>query len=100
MPVDALPQPWSDPLPGRVRLRREFRDALGRPLTGSVTLTGSAGAVLGGVTVPPVAVAAPVDGGVLEVDLLPDAYRLEGVLRTREGARVTVRDEITLEASQ
>jgi hypothetical protein len=99
MPVDALPQPHPVAVPGTVTYRHEYRDALGRPLRGTVTLTGRTGADLDGLTVPPAPVPGELVGGVLEVDLPPDTYRLEGVLRTAEGARVTVRDEITLETA-
>lgn len=99
MPVDALPQPWPDPLPGRIRFRREFRDALGRPLTGKVTLTGRNGTSHGDVTIPPAPVEVQLVGGILDVALPPDVYRLSGRLSTKEGARVDVRDELTVEAS-
>jgi len=102
MPADALPQPRAlsarAALPGTVTLRHEYLDALGRPLTGTVTLIGKAGARLDGITVPPAPVTAELAGGVLEVALLPDVYHLEGSLRTKEGARVSVRDEITLQS--
>jgi hypothetical protein len=99
MPVDALPQPHPVAVPGTVTYRHEYRDALGRPLRGTVTLTGRTGIVLDGLTVLPAPVPGGLVGGVLEVDLPPDTYRLEGVLRTAEGVRVTVRDEITLETA-
>jgi hypothetical protein len=94
MPDPALPIPRATPLPGTVPLRREYRDPLGRPMTGSVVLTGRSTAG-GGYAPAPVTVAVP--AGVLEVDLPPDTYEAAATLRTVDGVRVSVRDTITLE---
>lgn len=99
MPDDALPRPRPTVLPGQARVRHEFRDVLGRPLTGAVTLTPRAGARHDGLTVPPAPVTVEVAGGVLQAVLAPGTYRVEGTLRTADGARVNVRDEITLDGA-
>jgi len=99
MPDPALPQPWPEALPGRVAYRRVYRDALGRPMTGTATLTGKRGGRVGAIVVPPVTVTVQIVGGLLHVDLLPDHYTLTAALRTADGAKVTDRDEFTVEAS-
>jgi len=97
MPDAALPQPRTTPLPNVATLRREYRDALGRPLVGTVALTGKTGVKTGQLTVPPVSVTAKLVDGVLAVDLPPDTYTITSHrLHTAEGASVTVRDEVTV----
>lgn len=82
------PRPYPGDVGGdRVRFRREFRDALGRPVTGVVTLLGDGPRV-----------DAPVDGGVLDVALIPGTYRLHATLRTTDGVRYPVRDEVIVTA--
>jgi len=98
MPADALPQPYPQPLPGTARVRREYRDPLGRPLTGSVTLTGRSSTQAGELTIPAVAVNVAISGGVLDVSLPAGVYDLAASLRTVDGARTTVTDEITVGA--
>lgn len=89
MPVDALPQPWDDGSPGMVPLRRTYRDSLGRPMIGQVTITGREGLTVASVVVDLV-------DGVLDVGLLPGSYTLQAALRTSEGGRVDDNDEVTL----
>ncbi len=92
------PQPYPGDLiatvPGAVRHRRQYRDPLGRPMTGSVTLTGRATTGDGYVPAP---VTVAVLDGVLEVELPPDTYDAVATLRTVDGARLTVRDAIAFD---
>lgn len=94
------PQPYPGDvlgaLPGTVRWRKEYRDALGRPLAGTVTLTGKTRADHGELTVLPAPVPQSLVDGVLEVDLPPDTYLFTAQLRTAEGARVTDEGAFTL----
>lgn len=96
MPADALPIPQPVRLPGSVHYRREYRDILGRPLSGSATITGTARTDTGGAVTVPAAVTVELVGGVLEVDLPPDAYTIAAALRTVDGVRATDTDEVTL----
>ena len=94
MPDDALPQPWPTPLTETARLRRDYRDALGRPMRGTLTISGVRRTDHGDT----VTVAAPVNvalsEGLLEVDLPPGDYTITGALHTIDGARV--REDSTL----
>ena len=97
MPAPALPEAWPTPLPGTVTLRREYRDPLGRPMRGKVTLTGSERHDGDGLTVLPVAVTVDLNGGVLEVALPPDTYTLTAALRTTDGERVSDSSTVVLQ---
>jgi hypothetical protein len=88
MPADALPVPWAEPVPGAVTYRREYRDLLGRPLRGTVTITATTRADVDGHAVVAAPVSVELAGGVLAVSLLPGAYTLAADLRTAEGVRV------------
>lgn len=88
-PGDAL-------LPGMVQLRRVYRDPLGRPLSGQVTLLGATRHTHGGAVVPPTPVTVTLVSGVLNVQLPPDTYQLSAQLRTVDGERATDRDTVTL----
>ena len=96
MPTPALPIPWPEPIPGSVTYRRIYQDTLGRPLRGKVTITGAARTQAGDVVVPPAPVVVDVVDGTLTVDLPPDTYRITAELRTKEGAKVTDTDTITV----
>lgn len=87
MPVDALPVPPARPVDGAVQLRREYRDALGRPMTGSVRISGAERAQLGERVVMPAPVTADVPAGVLDVALPPGRYTLAASLATVDGHR-------------
>lgn len=89
MPVDALPEPWAVPLDGSVRLRREYRDVLGRPMRGTATITGTVKLEVGDRVVIPVSVDVELIAGVLEVDLPPDTYLVTAALWTADGARAS-----------
>jgi len=95
MPSNALPVSNS-PLPGTVRLRREYRDVIGRPMTGTVTLLGSSSHDIAGVKVLVAPAVVQLSGGVLEVNLPPDRYELTAQLKTVEGARLTEKETVTL----
>jgi hypothetical protein len=99
MPADALPIPTtasSAGLPGAVTHRREYRDPLGRPMTGTATITGGTRTADGHTIVVPVAVPRPVVGGVLEVELPPGEYRIVAALRTVDGKRISDTHKVTL----
>jgi hypothetical protein len=96
MPADALPQPWVVPLEGSVRLRREYRDVLGRPLRGTATITGTVEREAGGRVVIPASVEAELVDGVLEVYLPPDTYLVTADLRTANGARASYSTTVDL----
>lgn len=98
MPVDALPVPWPEQPDGGLRLHRVYRDVLGRPLSGVVTITGTARTELDGTVTVPVPVNATLTDGVLDEYLPADTYRLEANLRSVDGARVTDTATITLES--
>lgn len=95
MPANALPIPNS-PLPGTVRFRRVYRDALGRPLTGSVTLLGSRRHDIADVTVLVAPAVVHLSDGVVEVNLPPDVYELSAQLKTVEGARLAEKETLDL----
>lgn len=98
----AQPQPYPGDLlaalPGTVPYRRTYADVLGRPMTGSVTITGQARTDTGGTVVVPAPVAVALVDGVLDVALPPDTYRVEAALRTVDGARIADNDTVTLTA--
>lgn len=85
MPAEALPYEPAKPTPvnGAVPYSHEYRDAIGRPLSGTATVlpggNGAAGAPF------PV----PVVGGQLAIALPPGTYTITAALRTPEGAPVT-----------
>jgi hypothetical protein len=96
MPDDALPQPWPTPteLDGAHCLRRTYRDALGRPMTGTVRITGQTRHEDGNTVIPPAPVEAEVVAGRLDVHLPPDTYELVASLVTADGK--TIRDTATV----
>jgi hypothetical protein len=100
MPAPALPQPWHSHLPGSVAFRRVYRDALGRPMTGTVTLTGQNHTEMGGAVIPPAPVAVEIVNGVVEVNLPPDTYTLTAALRTADGSRVSDSATVVVGTSQ
>ena len=81
---------------GAARLHRVYRDPLGRPLSGEVTITGATRTAAGGHVVVPAPVTVKISDGVLEVNLPPDTYQLQAPLRTADGARVQDADTVTL----
>ena len=96
MPVDALPIPPAASVPGAVPYRHEYRDALGRPLVGSVTLTPETRTAVPGVTIPTAPFTVPVVAGVLAVNLPPGIYQLRADLRTVDGAPVVDTDRVSI----
>lgn len=95
MPTDALPQPWPMPV-GAATFRRVYRDALGRPMRGRITLTGTQRTDYGDTSILPAPVTVELVDGVAAADLPPDTYTWTADLRTAEGARVTDSGQITL----
>ncbi len=98
MPDDALPQPWTTPMPGAVRYRRMYRDALGRPMSGTVTFTGTTGHDTGDVAVPAAPVTVTLVDGAVDVHLPADTYSFAAALRTADGARTADQGTVVLEA--
>ena len=96
MPAPALPQPAAQPLPGTVALRRIYRDALGRPMTGRVRISGVERAKTGETVVMPAPVNADVTAGVLEVWLPAGRYTLTATLTTVDGTRADDAETVTL----
>lgn len=96
MPDPALPEPRQRSVPGAVPFTRTWVDALGQPLSGTVTLTGKTRVDLGGVSVLPAPVSVQLAGGVLDVRLPPGTYRFEADLRTTAGVKVTDAGTITV----
>lgn len=97
MPADALPIPrHSALLPGTVNYRRMYLDPLGRAMSGSAVLTPQGRADSSGVVVVAAPVPAEITGGVLDVNLPPNTYRVEATLYTVEKVRVYDADIITL----
>jgi hypothetical protein len=99
MPADALPIPPTVPVPGAVSYRHEYRDALGRPLVGSVTLTPETRTAARGVTIPAAPLVVPVVAGVLAADLPPGIYQVRADLRTVDGTPVVDTDRIAVRPS-
>lgn len=100
MAAEALPiePPPTPTLHGTgVALRREYRDILGRPLIGSVTVTGQVKTEAGELFVLPAAIAVELVDGVLDINLPPDTYHLTAALRTHDGARIDDSATVTVE---
>lgn len=93
MPQEALPV-MPAPISQRATLRREYFDPLMRPMSGKVTITGSAATREGSANVVPVAVTLPLVNGVLEAFLPPDTYTLEADLWTADD--VNAKDTTTV----
>lgn len=98
MPADALPQPWPEQSRTGSNYRREYRDVLGRPMSGSVTITGTARNDDGGTVTVPSPVVVELDAGVLDVHLPADTYTVVAQLATVDKSRVTDNDTVTIGA--
>ena len=96
MPTPALPRQEPTPLANGVRLYREYRDMLGRPMDGKAVITGTARSEAGVVVVPAAPVTVDIVGGVLDVSLPPDTYTVVAELRTVERRSVSDSHTITL----
>lgn len=96
MPADALPQPWPAPLPGLVHLERLYRDVLGRPMRGTVLITGARRAVHGQTVVTDAGVTVALVGGRLAVDLPAGSYDLDVTLTSPDGQRVKETETVEL----
>lgn len=97
MPDPALPTPLPvEPGQTKVRLHREYRDALGRPMTGRVILTPVQQTESGTAYILPVPVRIELIGGEAEAYVAPGPYQLSGVLRTADRASVVISTLIEL----
>lgn len=96
MPADALPQPWPQPTTGLVRLERTYRDVLGRPLRGTVRITGAQRTADGATVTVGAPVNATVTDGLLAVNLPAGTYEIVAALTTVDGERARENDTITL----
>lgn len=97
MPTPALPyEPTRGTLTGAVPVRREYRDLVGRPMSGKVTIVAGARGTAGNAVVPAAPVTVELVGGVLDVQLLPGTYQLAADLRTVDGDRVDDVQELVL----
>lgn len=99
MPTQALPIPPARPTPGAVTVLREYHDALGRPMSGEVTITGGKRSTDGQRVLVPAAVVAPVAGGVLRVALPPGTYTFSAALKTLDGGKASDVETVTVEAA-
>jgi hypothetical protein len=98
------PEPYPGDIPPRAQarpgwavLRREYLDALGRPMTGDVSIISRTRAVVGDTIIPASSVRRPVVAGVLEVELPPNTYELKAQLRTADGDTFTDNTAVRLE---
>jgi hypothetical protein len=99
MPEPALPAPLPEPTAvsaGSGRFIRYFRDALGRPLRGRITLAPVRLAVTDDTMVLPVPVVIELTEGLAQASLPPGDYLLAGVLRTVDRAPAVVSERITV----
>ena len=94
--MTAAPTSRHATIAGTVRHRREYRDALGRAMTGTVKFTGSIRHEQGQQIVVPAGVDVQVVGGVLEVDLPPDTYAVRERLSAPDGDLVSNAYSLTL----
>lgn len=93
MPEPALPIPHNPALRSLVPFRREYRDLLQRPFSGSLTLWAVADYQEGLTTVSSAPVKVPVTEGVLALDLPPGAYVLRGQLWSKDEEQMKVEEE-------
>lgn len=93
MPADALP---IAPVGVGASLRRDYRDVLGRPMSGTVRITGAQRAQAGEAVTVPAAVNADVPAGVLDVALPPGTYTLAAALTTVDGNRADDTETVEL----
>lgn len=96
MPAPALPFPRGNRQ--TVRYHRRYVDALGRPMTGTVTVTRRVAHAQGEEIVVPSAAAVALVDGHLNVMLTPGDYELAAQLRTAENVGVVHKIEVTVEA--
>lgn len=97
MPVPALPIPHNPALRNTASVRREYRDLLQRPMSGSLTLEAVHNYIDGQTTISGAPVKVPVVEGVLSLDLPPGAYMLRGTLWGMDESQMTIGEEFTIE---
>jgi hypothetical protein len=96
MPVRAQPIP-PDPInTSLIPLRREYHDLLQRPMSGTVTITGSQASRAGTRNVLPEPVRVPLVNGVLDVLLPADTYTLVADLWSVDDVQSRDEDTVTL----
>lgn len=98
-------EPQPEPYPGDVRkpsgpvLRLEYRDALGRPMSGTATIINRQPVIVDGVITPASSVVATVADGILEEQLPPNTYQVQAQLRTVDGNTFIDAQTVTLDAA-
>lgn len=95
MSFDALPLPHRH-VPKGVRYHRVFLDALGRPLTGQLTLTLAEPVESRSTVVLPVAVTVDLAEGAINVHLAAGTYAVQARLRSPDGEPVVFSETVTL----
>ena len=96
MPDDALPSPWPTPLPGLVHHERRYQDVLGRPMRGSVRITGATRAQHGDLVITNAGVTVQLVDGRLSVDLPAGTYQAEATLTSPDGQRLKESETLDL----
>lgn len=94
MPADALP---IAPVGVGASLRRDYRDVLGRPMSGTVRITGAQRAQAGERVTAPAPVTVALVDGLLYADLPPGQYTLAASLTTIDGHRADDTETVHLE---
>lgn len=95
MPEPALPIPHNPALRSLRPVRREYRDLLQRPFSGSLTLRAVADYQEGATVVSSAPVKVPVVDGVLALDLPPGSYTLTGALWSKDEEQMQVEEQFT-----
>lgn len=97
MPEKALPIPHNPVLRDTANLRREYKDLLQRPMSGSLSLEAVRNYQEGNTTVSKAPVKVPVVEGVLNLDLPPGDYLLTGKLWGVDESQMSVSEAFTVE---
>lgn len=96
MPQPALPIPHNPALQGTYTVRREYRDLLQRPMSGSLMLSAASDFQQGETTVSKAPVPVPVVEGVLDLALPPGRYELVGKLWGLDDSQMQVSESFTV----
>lgn len=95
-PEQPIAYPGDALLPGMSQLRRMYRDPLGRPMTGTATITGSARFADAEHVVLPAPVKVEIVDGLLAAYLSPGTYDVSAVLVSADGSRISDQETVTL----